>query len=181
MSFPLGLVLTLALTRASAAPDSTVISGLIVASASQAPLVGATVHVGSADSTITDSLGRFVLRVPRSAASLHVGMAGYRAFQFPLLQLSADSLAATIELRRDPPTTSYIRGHLPLLCVIFEPAVRLSVTNACDASAFSGDRFERRIIKHNPWSLYFGPAGDDSGVLLFTARSAPPRASERRS
>lgn len=149
--------------------EYTFVTGVVREAVSRTPLAGAVVQFSTGDSTMTDSAGRFVVRVARGADWLGVRSAGHLDFQFPLLQLGNDSARFDIELRTNPPSAaSYATGGiLPYLCVVVE-ADRLDVTNSCRELPRPDGEYRKRIIKHNPWNPYFGAAGDRGGVLLVT-------------
>lgn len=173
--------------------QSTVLTGTVRQAKSLAPIAGAEVlgevavvardSVGSyrlhLPSVTTDSNGRFALRVPRETSLLEVRRTGFFGFQFPLLVLSGDTLHVDVELRPDPLTPDLYhangRGYLPFLCVIVDDVEsRFQVLHSCLRSSYDSAAFKWRGYKHNPWSPYFGAAGDWSGVMVAT------RAARRR-
>ena len=150
--------------------QETVVVGVVRTAVSGEPIPNASVYTNLASDPVrTDSTGRFVLRTSRGATFMAVGKVGFLAFEYPILQLTTDSLFAEIELRTDPPVASYVNGHfLPFLCVLRDAPDRIKVSNTCGALPHPLSEYKRQIIKHNPWSLYFGPAGDRGGVMLYT-------------
>lgn len=167
--------------------QETILSGTIRTATSRAPIAGAVVagevavaardSVGSyklhLPSVVTDSTGRFTLRLPRTTSRLEVSRPGFLDFQYPLLALSVDTLVTDIELRPDPvPPELYVtagRGYLPFLCVIVDnSAKRFDVLHSCQRSAYDSTLYSRQGYKHNPWSPYFGAAGDRGGVFVYT-------------
>ncbi len=148
----------------------TIITGVVRTAITGEPIAGAAVFVNWAmDSALTDSAGRFVLRASRGASLFGVRKEGFLEFQYPFLQLPSDTLLTDVELRTDPPVRESSR--LPFLCIVVDAPNRLAVKNSCNISQASTE-YTRRIIKHNPWNPYFGPAGDRSGVLLATRKQS---------
>ena len=153
--------------------ETTVIVGVVRTAAGRA-VPGAAVSVGLAGDTVrSDSTGRFVVRASRESTQLGIRKDGFLAFQYPLMQLSTDSLFAEIELRTDPPgIESYATWtHLRFLCIIVDAPDRLAVRNNCGSTRDLTPKYTWRFIKHNPWNPYFGPVGDGGGVLLATRAS----------
>jgi hypothetical protein len=150
-------------------PESTVVRGRIVSAIAREPIAGVVVKVGS-DSTFTDQTGAYALRASRASDWLGVRKAGWLDFQLPLLELSSDTLYANVELRSDPPSAASYLGQpaLPYLCVRMDDGAHLDVTNSCQWETHPEAEYVRKIIKHNPWSPYFGRAGDHGGIMLAT-------------
>lgn len=155
---------------------TTVIVGVIRTAVTRTPIANSIIYIDVAnDSTRSDSLGRFTLKVPRLARLLGVRKTGLLEFQYPVLNLTTDTLRVDIEMRADPPASlSYVPNthFLPFLCIVLDSPAQLSVTNGCGNFSHPLAEYSRQIIKHNPWSLYFGPAGDNGGVLIATRAAA---------
>ena len=156
--------------------EDTTIAGVVRKAGSAEPIANAAVFTGGSDSVLTDSAGRFVARVSRSASLLGVRKNGYLAFEYPLLHLTTDTLHTEIDLRTDPPgpESHATATNLFLLCIIADAPDRLVVRNHCGSTPFPAAEYTRRIIKHNPWNQYFGPVGDKGGVQLMTRVVAAP-------
>lgn len=146
------------------------IDGVVRTAGGSEPIPNATVYTEASDTTLTDSAGRFTLRVSRLSSLLGVRKEGFLAFEYPMLRLTTDTLRAEIELRTDPPgRESYgTARHLFHLCIVVDAPDRLVVRNHCGTNSLAWSEYTRRIIKHNPWNPYFGPAGDKGGVQIMT-------------
>lgn len=149
--------------------QTTVIHGRILSAITRQSIAGAIVKADG-DSTFTDATGAYTIRVGRATGWLGIRKEGWLDFQHPLLEVSTDTLYANIELRSDPPSqTSYVgNGFLPPLCVRMDDPSHLEVTHRCDWPTYPEAEYVRRTIKHNPWSPYFGRAGDRGGIMLAT-------------
>jgi hypothetical protein len=153
--------------------STTVVSGLIREAVRGKPIAGVLVEVGGTTTT-SDNEGRFAMVVSNTSSSLIVRREGYLEFQYPILKLRGDSLTAEIDLRPNPLTSELYtsrNGRLPFLCIL-DDGHRLRVLHG-GYSRRDLPEYETRIIKHNPWSPYFGEAADRSGVLL-AIRSTHP-------
>jgi hypothetical protein len=157
--------------------ETTVIVGFVRKAGTWEPVTGAALYTSlGSEAARTDSVGYFTFRTARTAGLLGVGKDGFLAFEYPLLQLVTDTLRVEIELRTDPPgSESYATAaHLRYLCVVVDAPNRLAVRNTCETLSHPASEYTRRIIKHNPWSPYFGPAVDKAGVLILTRAAADP-------
>lgn len=155
--------------------EVTEISGVVRNAATKQPVAEATVFANPPMQTArTDRDGRFVLRTSREASLLGVEKTGFLTFQYPLLRLTTETLVAEIELRTDPPGRESFAtwSNLFFLCLIIDAPDRLAVRNSCGAVPLHPAEYTRRIVKHNPWNPYFGPAGDGGGILIATRIAA---------
>lgn len=159
-----------------------VILGTVRAAVTRTPVAGASIQAGpGSDAIKSDSAGRFVLHVPRTASLLRFQRSGYLDFQYPLLRLTRDTLVADVELRADPPTSaSYApNGALPFLCVVLDAPDRMTVSNGCYPDSFPhpASEYKRQGFKYNPDANpdgpYFGKAFENGGVLVYTRVAAP--------
>ena len=170
-----GALLNETAARATASEPMTVIVGVVRTAVTRTPIANSIVYTNhfTLDTALTDSAGRFTIRVSRFSSLIGARKDGFLEFQFPVLNVNTDTLFADIELRSDPPAQISLVpriGFLPFLCIVVT-GDQLTVTNGCaDRNPPAG--FAQQIIKHNPWSLYFGPAGDRGGVMLRTRISA---------
>ena len=156
-----------ALVMALEGSGTTVIRGRVVTAIARQPVAAAIVKAGN-DSVFTDAEGRYELRVDRSTTWFGIRKDGWLDFQYPLMDLSTDTLFANVELRSDPPSAESYLGApvLPYLCVRMDDPAHLDVANSCQWPTYPQHEYSRRIIKHNPWNPYFGRAGDRGGVML---------------
>lgn len=158
--------------RTSAIEPMTTIVGVVRNVNSGSPLKNAAVRTN--DSTVvayTDSAGRFILETSRKSTLLAVSKDKYLEFRFPLLELTTDTLVANIELRTDPPTLLVVGsrpGYVPTLCIVQESPKELAVTNTCELTLNAPPGYTQKGYKHHPGKagVYFGPAGDDGGILV---------------
>jgi hypothetical protein len=159
----LACVTPLAGTHASS--SDVVVEGIIREAVSGTPLRDVSVTIRFA-TVVSDSNGRFVLRTP-TGQLLAVSREGYLDFQYPLLNLRRDSVTMEIELRTNPMSPQmYTRnGFVPPLCVIDDDD-QLKVFHTCSRDSLAS--YRTRIVKHNPWSPYFGEAGDRGGIMIAT-------------
>lgn len=161
-------------TRAQSAEfvgdPTTIVVGTVRSAISHHPIQNAELYFDpSAVSAVrTDSSGRFVVKMSRLAAMLGVRKEGSLEVIYPLLNLTSDTLFADIELRSDPPQLSIGktgRAVLPVLCFVDDSRSRSLAIAKCE-SLLAPAGFAQRIIKHNPWNPYFGPAAERSGALV---------------
>ena len=95
--------------------------------------------------------------------------------------MTTDTLVVDVELRTDPPATaSYANGHLPFLCVVLDTPDRMTVTKLAaiqDSFPHPVSEYIWKVFKQNPYANpngpYFGEAGDNGGVLVYTRMVAP--------
>ena len=162
------VALSLASAALPAQESSTVIVGRIRSAVAASPVAGATVRVGPwLDSALTDSAGRFTIRVPRATDAVWFYRRGFLDFRFPFLALTADTLVAEVELRPDPlPPAMFDRnGRIRMVCARFLESRRLEV-DSCDWRIDPPAGTQRRMYKPNPFVPYFGTAIEDTRLIV---------------
>lgn len=144
--------------------SETTIVGVVRAEGTRAPIPNSVVYSDhfTLDTARSDSLGRFVMRVSRLTSLFGARKDGYLEFQYPLLDLRADTVFADVELRRDPAALNAQTAQLPsrLLCIAIDSPEFFKVTFGCRPFLHPAREYTQTTTKHAPWNPYFGPAGD---------------------
>src|SRR5688572_6663071 len=87
-------------TAASPAPPVRIIAGVVVESDTRAPIAGASVRAGDAQ-TFTDGAGRFELRVPAALVDVRIEAAGHFPLSTALDLRVADAVGTELALALD--------------------------------------------------------------------------------
>lgn len=150
--------------------SSTTIVGVVRTEGTGAPIANSVVYSDhfTLDTARSDSLGRFVMRVSRLTSLFGARKDGFLEFQYPLLDLKADTVFADIELRRDPASRNAqnVRGPSRMLCIAIDAPELFKVTFGCRPFLHPASEYTQTVTKHSPWNPYFGQAGDQGYTIV---------------